>query len=753
MMKNGDGSFSLSGNQGRVLMSGCEVAVQLSDKRVVSSKDPRFKISSSWIPGINRVTFKDSQSEIDFSLSCKALDDLSVRIEVDLSNKGDKSMWIDRIVAIEGYVARNNPAQNCKVLITSAGWQDEKIVYTLDESLKSVESMFTVAVDSPALAAGFLEGRKHFNHFTLKDEKDALLLTAWGEGNGCELPAGGTRSMDPLFISLQENSLQQLERFADLAATENKVKLWPFNRAVWCSWYAGWNREKMYSYKEGIAKGIEENIPQIKEKGFYDRGAHTMRVCDDHISYGDWDDTTKAFPEGLSATAARIAAEGLIPGVWYPVYWASTGSDVYQQHPEWFALGDDGLTYLVKDEFQNKSRLTGGNKFLVFDTSVPEVQEYFEQTAALWRERGFKYVTCDFLAFATRPPKYHNPQLSKAEVLRAGLEAVRRGLGDDVFFRTIGAQFGPCMGLSNDVRISGDSHGDRPFAYHRCGSLWFYNHRLWFNDPSAIVFQRYGEMRDIEWNRMWVSWIAMAGTVMTYGEQIQDLPQECVNIYQRVFPPLNVAGRPLDLWENQPFVLWGMQPEPEDRSYCLFGVFDLDGKGKRNLDLNLDQVFSRATGWQPIEKAPEKYLLWDFWNRKLVESAGSKLTLPMPEKACRLFALRRYQGVPQLLGTSGHFSMGALETADLRWTDTMLTGLVKGNGGGFTTLFFHVPDGYKLERISVNGLRPVYKLEDRVLEIAVGPTAEFMPFELQFSGQGGCVLPSEPLSAPIAQRY
>lgn len=163
------------------------------------------------------------------------------------------------------------------------------------------------------------------------------------------------------------------------------------------------------------------------------------------------------------------------------------------------------LLYLLKDEFQNRSRLKEPYKFLVFDTSVPEVQDYFEKTARTWKDRGFKYVTNDFLASATAPPKYHNSEFSKAEVLRARLEAVKRGLGNDIFYRTIGAQFGTPMGLSNDMRISGDSHGDKPFAYHRTASVWFYNHKLWINDPSAIVFMRYGKFRDVEWNKLWVS--------------------------------------------------------------------------------------------------------------------------------------------------------------------------------------------------------------------------------------------------------
>ena len=341
----------------------------------------------------------------------------------------------------------------------------------------------------------------------------------------------------------------------------------------------------------------------------------------------------------------------------------------------------------------------------VFDTSRPDVQQYFEDSARTWRERGFRYVTNDYLGWAMIPPKYHDPTMTKVEVLRAGLEAVRRGLGDDVFYRTIGGPIGPRMGLANDLRISGDSHGDNPAAYYRTAQVWFYHRRLWLNDPSAVVCARYGELKPIEWNRMWMSWIALSGTVMTYGEVLDELPEQYIRMYQRLFPPLPVAGRPLDLWENSPYLLWGMNPGEADGPYVLFGVFDVQGDGPRHVRLNLDEVAARCRGWDKPKTVPQDYLLWDFWQQKLVKSQREKLELPLRAKSCYLFALRPKLGRPQLLGTSGHFSQGVVETSDIVWDAEkgQLRGNVRGNGGDPSTLFFHVPDGMQFSNATLDG--------------------------------------------------
>lgn len=181
---------------------------------------------------------------------------------------------------------------------------------------------------------------------------------------------------------------------------------------------------------------------------------------------------------------------------------------------------------------------------------------------------------------------------------------------------------------------------------------------------------------------------------MTYGEVLDELPEQYIHMYQRLFPPLPVAGRPLDIWENDPYLLWGMNPGEADGPYVLFGVFDVLGDGQRHVRLNLDEVAARCRGWGKPVTVPKNYLLWDFWEETLTESQGEKLELPLRAKSCYLFALRPKLGRPQLLGATGHFSQGVIETQDVAWNATakQLQGNVRGNGGDPTTLFFHVPE-------------------------------------------------------------
>jgi hypothetical protein len=399
--------------------------------------------------------------------------------------------------------------------------------------------------------------------------------------------------------------------------------------------------------------------------------------------------------------------------------------------------------------------------FTILDTSHPEVVKHFESLGRRWRDRGFRYVTTDFLSNGLRPPKHYDPTKTKAEVFRMGMEATRRGLGDEVYYRTIAALYGPSMGLSNDMRVGADSFGDVVSAYEIVGSLWFYNRRLWINDPESIVLRERdtmektivpdafkghraaeaeaGEFKSEQWSTMWASWIALSGTVMTYGDRLAELPPQQKSLYDRAFPPLNISGRPLDIWENKPFYLWGMSPADADGPYQLFGAFELGGKGAGKLSLNLDEISARCRGWEKPTTAPGDYLVWNFWDRKLVPSKGSELTMTAPSKSGTLFSLRPRLARPQLLATSGHFSQGMLETADIRWDSqtSTLAGRARGNGFQATTLYFHVPAGMRLKEASV-GSRAVQTStpEAGVLALEVPGSTEFAPFRLTFQGAG-----------------
>ena len=176
-----------------------------------------------------------------------------------------------QICPLEGtFVEKHDPA---KPHILLNGDSTSKPLPTMlgpeDKTLKSTE---TIALESPAVAAGFLTGKHNLNRFTVADPNGQPVFRAHGDCNGCLLMPGASRETDILFVSLHDNPLEQFERYADLAGKINEAKIWP-PRVAWCTWYAGWMHAKMATYKNGLEKGVEENIPYVK-KYFASRGGN-----------------------------------------------------------------------------------------------------------------------------------------------------------------------------------------------------------------------------------------------------------------------------------------------------------------------------------------------------------------------------------------------------------------------------------------------------------------------------------------------
>lgn len=253
---------------------------------------------------------------------------------------------------------------------------------------------------------------------------------------------------------------------------------------------------------------------------------------------------------------------------------------------------------------------------------------------------------------------------------------------------------------------------------------------------------------------MWMSWMAVAGTVLTYGDTLDDLPEEYMSIYRRIFPNLPVAGRPLDLWENDPYLLWGMAPGEADGPYDLFGVFEIRGAPSRPVQLNLDAVSARTRSLRETPASvPGEYLVWDFWGEQLISTDAEKLSLPRPVRAGRIFALRPNLGRPQLVGTSGHFSCGLIETDTIVWDPSAgtLRGKARGNGGDATVLYFHVPEGFKsLSTGSLEGGLVAKQHSPSVLAVQVPASDKWTEWRLEFQGSATPAADRPYVSGPTA---
>jgi len=732
-------TLAFSGPAGAPWLEEGVAKITFTGGTTISTRDPRFTVTVVRTHNKQVLIGVDGQKILDWELAITDIAPCTVRLDMTLLNRSSQPLKLDQIDLLSGRLAGAiKPTENRTLVSSLHSWGGGQVTHLTLGS--KVESYYTLALQSPALAAGFLAGRHNLNRFLLTSGTNGLCLTASGECNQCLLLPGAMRATDPLFVSGGGHPLRQMERFADLAAQENSVRLWPENFATWCSWYAGWMRqESIYEFKNGLEQGVETNIPLIA-KSLGTRGTPSMRVVDDsnEMPYGDWDNRTLAMPKGFQRSAGLINNAGIKAGIWYPPFWVSTKSRLFQEHPELLCRNEDGQVAVGKKA--DIPEVMYGNYLSFLDASNPAAETLMESTARAWRDRGFRYVMTDFMYWGAWKQKRSDPTMTAVETYVCGLQAMRRGYGLDTYWLHCGALLGPAMGLCDGMRISGDSHGDGIFSYEAAAARWFYNWRVWLNDPDAIVCRRYGESKGVEWGRCWMSWMALAGNVLTYGDTFDDLPSEFVDVYRKVLPPLPVAGRPLDLWENEPYLLWGMDPGVADGAYTLFGVFEFQGKRPgEQIVLNLDEVSSRSRSWdQTPKESPATWLLWDFWSQRLTRVDGPLLTLPVPSKSCNVFALRPDLGRPQLLSTSGHFSQGTLETKAIIWNAKArtLAGKVRGNGGDPTTLFFHLPDGMKCASALVAFASVVPKnIAPHVLAIEI-PAVPNDPvtFELCFTG-------------------
>ncbi len=743
-------SLSFSGPDSKAWLSGGVARIVLVDGTIIATNDARFKVTVVEHLGRQVITGVDTRKMIDWEMVIRLIDPQSVRFELTIRNRGSKPMTLDRLDVLDATLAgKIEPKANRVLTNGNNSWSGGHMRHL--EKGGKIDSHYTLALQSPAVAAGFLAGRHNLDRFTLTASDGKVRLVAYGECDACVLPGGASRSADPLFISGGGNPLAGLEQFADLAAEENGVQLWPENFATWCSWYAGWigqHDKSLYEYKRGLEKGVESNIFPVA-KYLANRGAASMRVVDDsfEMPYGDWNNHTLAIPGGFDRLAGLMADKKIRPGVWYPPFWVSTKSRMFREHPELLRRDDAGEVYVAKRGVASSY----GNFMAYLDASNPAAARQIEATARQWRDRGFRYVMTDFLKWGAWKTRRHDPTLTSVETHNRGLAAMRKGYGKDTYWLHCGALLGPAMGLCDGMRISGDSHGAGIYSYVSAGARWFYNWRVWINDPDAIVCVRRGDAKSVEWNRTWMSWMALSGSVLTYGDAMDDLPNEYMKVYKRVLPPLARPGRPLDIFENEPFLLWGMDGGQADGAYTLLGIFDLQGKRPgQKITVNLDEAVARTKSWTDRpSQAPARRLLWDFWRQKLIVADSASITLDVPSKSCYLLSVRPYLGRPQLVGTSGHFSQGSLEVSRVAWNarGRRLAGKVRGNGGDATTMFFHVPAGMKCTGVFVNYKhQPATLAEPNVLAVKVpaidGPAAAF---ELRFSGAT-----EKPKSRPFA---
>ena len=165
---------------------------------------------------------------------------------------------------------------------------------------------------------------------------------------------------------------------------------------------------------------------------------------------------TRNFPSGLKKLASEIRDAGFIAGIWTAPFFAARDSLLMREHGDWFIKHRETGEPLRAG--YNPNWTTSDDKYAyALDPSHPEFAAHLERLfRKIVEDFGYDYLKLDFLYAAAAEGIRHDPAMTRAETLRRGLEAIRRGAGERTFILGCGCPLGAAVGIVDGMRIGPD---------------------------------------------------------------------------------------------------------------------------------------------------------------------------------------------------------------------------------------------------------------------------------------------------------
>jgi hypothetical protein len=196
--------------------------------------------------------------------------------------------------------------------------------------------------------------------------------------------------------------------------------------------------------------------------------------------WGVWDANWK-FPEGLDGYCDKIKKAGKTPGVWTAPLLVNTYTDIFLNHPEWFARTADG-------GIATQSYSYGPMAFL--DVTTSGGAEFLRETFSKLRSYGFEYFKVDFTQEILKADSFHDKSIPRGGILRKAFTIIRESIGDDSYLLACGAPYESVTGLVDACRTTGDIHNFWGHVLANAEAMackWWMQGSLWNNDPDFLI--------------------------------------------------------------------------------------------------------------------------------------------------------------------------------------------------------------------------------------------------------------------------
>jgi alpha-galactosidase len=413
----------------------------------------------------------------------------------------------------------------------------------------------TQARDGRAFA-GFIGAASAFTTMTVR-APDRIAARAILDG--VELAPGESREIEPLYYTRGRDSAGRIAaRWAGILGRNMQARtLAPFQRG-WCSWYHYFHditEEAMLANLHALAQMREDfpiDVVQLDD-GF-------------QSALGDWDTTNSKFPSGLEFIADEIRKAGFAAGIWTAPFLAARDARLMREHPQWFIRHESGEP--LRAGFNPRWTHSDDPCAYALDPSHPAFREHLERLfRKLTAEFGYSYLKLDFLYAAAAQGARHDPNLTRAETLRRGLEAIRAGAGEQTFVLGCGCPLGAGVGIVDGMRIGpdvspywgGEGAGDPSTVYALDAIIArsFMHRRLWLNDPDCLMLRARETSLTAEERGALAAVIAASGGMLLVSDDMALLDDEASPLFKAVCKIAAQADRDAAREPVLPFDLMG----------------------------------------------------------------------------------------------------------------------------------------------------------------------------------------------------
>ena len=433
---------------------------------------------------------------------------------------------------------------------------------------------------------------------------------------------------------------------------------------------------------------------------------------------GDWNVNKTRFPDhgaqnGIEWMLSRAKQLGFQTGLWIEAYNAYEGSQILIDHPEYFG---DPLLEAIQ-----------GTSLRSLDLTNPDAVAHLKGLIQMLVDWGIQWIKLDFAYLVVETKNWENPNVTRGELYREGIKAIREVINDDIFFLAVSV-LGYNYGLVDGDRLTLDTmpvwDGENPSdpftnqglkpMYRDSARKYYLHNRIFINHPDLIFFRAHKDTSlpplTYDQSVTFMSSFAMQGGLMKIGDRLVDLQPEAVDAIRRVTPSYGQSGRPLDMFSRYFPEVWSLPVPDFDEPYHVIGLMNWGS----NRDLTVLPFASMPSETREIGLDLAKagldptatYLAYEFWTEEFLGLVSGELALDVPADNTRQVALRTPLGRPQYLGTNRHILGGVKVVYSLDWNESnlTLTGTQEGSVGTTYSPFthhlaFYIPDGYTFEGV------------------------------------------------------